>query len=83
MVAPWQTFGDKTKARELAIRTGVSVVPGTDGPVSTFEAAKAFIDAGVGYPVIIKAAHGGGGRGMRVVTSADQLEGRTEREADG
>lgn len=48
------TFGDKTKARELAIRVGVPVVPGTDGPVSTLEQARAFIDSGVGYPVIIK-----------------------------
>ena len=68
-------FGDKTKARELAIKVGVPVVPGTDGPVSTFEDAKAFIEGtGVGYPVIIKAAHGGGGRGMRVVRAGDELE---------
>lgn len=44
----------KRKARELAIRVGVPVVPGTDGPVSTLEEARAFIDSGVGYPVIIK-----------------------------
>jgi carbamoylphosphate synthase large subunit len=48
-------------------------VPGTDGPVSTFEDARKFIDSGVGYPVIIKAAHGGGGRGMRVVQSAEEV----------
>ncbi|TFJ84262.1 hypothetical protein NSK_004253 [Nannochloropsis salina CCMP1776] len=69
------TFGDKTKARELAIKAGVPVVPGTDGPVSTYEEARSFIEGmDVGYPVIIKAAHGGGGRGMRVVRSADELE---------
>lgn len=45
----------KQQARELAIRVGVPVVPGTDGPVSTLEEARAFIDSGVGYPVIIKA----------------------------
>jgi hypothetical protein len=74
-----QTFGDKTKARELAIRVGVPVVPGTDGPVSTLEEARAFIDSGVGYPVIIKAAHGGGGRGMRVVLAAEELEGGSKK----
>jgi pyruvate carboxylase len=45
--------GDKTKARALAIRTGVPVVPGSDGPVKTFEEAQAFIDKH-GLPVIIK-----------------------------
>lgn len=68
-----QTFGDKTSARELAIKCGVSVVPGTDGPVNTYEDAKAYIDQ-IGYPIIIKAAHGGGGRGMRVVESAKDLK---------
>mmetsp|Transcript_14151 Transcript_14151/g.27488 ORF Transcript_14151/g.27488 Transcript_14151/m.27488 type:complete len:1192 (+) Transcript_14151:68-3643(+) len=67
-------FGDKTAARQIAIENNVPVVPGTPGPVSTFEEAKAFIDDGVGYPVIIKASMGGGGRGMRVVNSADELE---------
>ena len=42
--------GSNTKARELAIKVGVPVVPGTDGPVSTFEEAQKFIDGGVGYP---------------------------------
>lgn len=57
-------FSDKTSARSLAIECNVPVVPGTDGPVHTFAEAKAFIDSGVGYPVIIKASMGGGGRGM-------------------
>ncbi|CBN79581.1 pyruvate carboxylase [Ectocarpus siliculosus] len=70
-----QTFGDKTSARELAIKQGVPVVPGTDGPVTTIEEARDFIEGtGVGYPVIIKAAMGGGGRGMRVVTASAELE---------
>eukprot|EP00953_Heterococcus_sp_UTEX-ZZ885_P031634 16585-Heterococcus_DN1.PRE.1 len=47
---------------------------GTPGPVTTLEQARAFIDSGVGYPVIIKAAMGGGGRGMRVVQNAGELE---------
>lgn len=68
-----KTFGDKTTARELAIKCGVSVVPGTDGPVNSYEEAKAFIDR-IGYPVIIKAAHGGGGRGMRVVEDPKDLK---------
>eukprot|EP00607_Mallomonas_marina_P006361 CAMPEP_0182425242 /NCGR_PEP_ID=MMETSP1167-20130531/11595_1 /TAXON_ID=2988 /ORGANISM="Mallomonas Sp, Strain CCMP3275" /LENGTH=1188 /DNA_ID=CAMNT_0024605739 /DNA_START=92 /DNA_END=3658 /DNA_ORIENTATION=+ len=72
-------FGDKTQARALAIECGVPVVPGTDGEVTTFEEAKTFIDGGVGYPVIIKAAHGGGGRGMRVVTKAEELKENFER----
>ncbi|CAK4628348.1 hypothetical protein LEN26_015980 [Aphanomyces euteiches] len=67
-------FGDKTAARAIAIKHNVPVVPGTEGPVSTLEEARAFIDSGVGYPVIIKASMGGGGKGMRVVNSADELE---------
>ncbi|DAZ99854.1 TPA: hypothetical protein N0F65_008597 [Lagenidium giganteum] len=72
-------FGDKTEAREIAIANNVPVVPGTDGPVNTLEEAKAFIDSGVGYPVIIKASMGGGGRGMRVVTKAEDLEENFQR----
>ncbi|CAM9736223.1 unnamed protein product, partial [Choristocarpus tenellus] len=70
-----QMFGDKTSAREMAIKVGVPVVPGTDGPVTTVEQARDFIEeGGVGYPVIIKAAMGGGGKGMRVVTRSEDLE---------
>ncbi|KAJ3186590.1 pyruvate carboxylase [Gaertneriomyces sp. JEL0708] len=58
--------GDKTEARRLAIQAGVPVVPGSDGPVKTFEEAEQFVKQ-YGLPVIIKAAMGGGGRGMRVV----------------
>ena len=72
-------FGDKTAARTLAIKAGVPVVPGTPTFVTTFAEAKSFIDAGVGYPVIIKAAHGGGGRGMRVVTKEEDLKESFER----
>ncbi len=67
-----RTFGDKTAARALADRLAVPTVPGTDGPVADVEAAAAFAER-AGYPVIIKAAMGGGGRGMRVVRGADQL----------
>ena len=68
-----QQFGDKTEARELAKKWNVPIVPGTEAAVSTVEEAKAFC-AEIGYPVICKAAFGGGGRGMRVVRSADELE---------
>ncbi|KAF1790113.1 Pre-ATP-grasp domain [Phytophthora cactorum] len=61
-----QRFGDKTAAREIAIEQKVPE-------------ARAFIDSGVGYPVIIKASMGGGGRGMRVVTRAEELEENFER----
>lgn len=76
-VANLEMFGDKTSARETAIKAGVPVVPGTDGPVTTVEQAREFIEGGdqpVGYPVIVKAAMGGGGRGMRVITNSGELE---------
>ncbi|KAL3792853.1 hypothetical protein HJC23_004778 [Cyclotella cryptica] len=66
------TFGDKTKARELAIKSGVSVVPGTTAPLTTTEEAEAFVEK-YGFPVIIKAAKGGGGKGMRVVEKKEDL----------
>eukprot|EP00510_Aplanochytrium_minuta_P002078 CAMPEP_0184028624 /NCGR_PEP_ID=MMETSP0954-20121128/14951_1 /TAXON_ID=627963 /ORGANISM="Aplanochytrium sp, Strain PBS07" /LENGTH=1143 /DNA_ID=CAMNT_0026313503 /DNA_START=209 /DNA_END=3637 /DNA_ORIENTATION=- len=67
-------FGDKTTAREMAIAAKVPVVPGTDGPISTYAEAKSFCCDEFGFPIIIKAAMGGGGRGMRVVWSASELE---------
>lgn len=70
--------GDKTSARELAIECGVPVVPGTDGPISKYEEAKQFVES-VGFPVIIKAAMGGGGRGMRVVKNLTSLKDSFER----
>eukprot|EP00924_Labyrinthula_sp_SR-Ha-C_P001521 maker-scaffold_18-snap-gene-0.46-mRNA-1 protein AED:0.10 eAED:0.10 QI:0/0/0/1/1/1/4/0/1180 len=72
----WTTlrdFGDKTTAREMAINAGVSVVPGTHEPISTLQEAEKFCQE-FGYPVIIKAAHGGGGRGIRVVQTEGELE---------
>jgi len=66
------TFADKTSARQQAIKAGVPVVPGTDGPVTSAEEAVAFVE-GSGLPVIIKAAMGGGGKGMRVVREMEQL----------
>jgi acetyl-CoA carboxylase, biotin carboxylase subunit len=66
-------MGDKARARELAIRTGVPVVPGSPGPVDSVEEAKSYSKQ-IGFPVILKAAAGGGGRGMRVVQSAREME---------
>eukprot|EP00189_Rhodosorus_marinus_P013760 CAMPEP_0184740986 /NCGR_PEP_ID=MMETSP0315-20130426/4072_1 /TAXON_ID=101924 /ORGANISM="Rhodosorus marinus, Strain UTEX LB 2760" /LENGTH=1218 /DNA_ID=CAMNT_0027211065 /DNA_START=35 /DNA_END=3691 /DNA_ORIENTATION=- len=62
-------FGDKTEARKLAIDAKVSIVPGSPGPITNLEEAREFVEGknGIGFPVIVKAAHGGGGRGMRVV----------------
>ncbi|UJR79227.1 pyruvate carboxylase [Sandaracinus amylolyticus] len=65
-------FGDKTAARSLAKEIGVSMVPGTDGPVSTLDQAREFCGR-AGFPVIVKAAMGGGGRGMRVVRREEDL----------
>ncbi|MFB3071572.1 MAG: acetyl/propionyl/methylcrotonyl-CoA carboxylase subunit alpha, partial [Nitrospirales bacterium] len=65
-------LGDKVKARELAKQVGVPVVPGTDGPVEYEEGLK-FCQSS-GYPVMVKASAGGGGRGLRVVRSDDELQ---------
>ncbi|ODV96927.1 hypothetical protein PACTADRAFT_48715 [Pachysolen tannophilus NRRL Y-2460] len=65
--------GDKVSARTLAIANNVPVVPGTPGPIETVEEASEFV-AKYGYPVIIKAAFGGGGRGMRVVREGEDIE---------
>src|SRR5690348_7920360 len=76
-----ELLGDKTAARRLASSAGVPVLPGTEKPVkSTAEAQK--IAREIGYPVIVKAAMGGGGRGMRVVRDAAQLDALLE-EAQG
>jgi len=66
------TMGDKSKARELMIRQGVPVMPGSEGAIGTPQ--EAMLVAGkIGYPVIIKASAGGGGRGMRVVNKEEEL----------
>ncbi|MCR4942732.1 MAG: acetyl-CoA carboxylase biotin carboxylase subunit [Campylobacter sp.] len=64
-------MSDKSKAKQVMQRAGVPVIPGSDGAISDIKAAKKLAKS-IGYPVILKAAAGGGGRGMRVV----------EREAD-
>src|SRR5262249_10335382 len=64
---------DKIAARQIAERAGVPVLPGTDSPVKSTAEARTLAKK-IGYPVIVKASMGGGGRGMRVVTSAEGLE---------
>ncbi|MDA8441596.1 MAG: acetyl-CoA carboxylase biotin carboxylase subunit [Peptococcaceae bacterium] len=71
-------MGDKAKARELAIKAGVPVVPGSPGPITSVEEATNYAKK-IGYPVILKAAAGGGGRGMRVVNSAREMENALEQ----
>ncbi len=68
-----QMMGDKAAARRLAAKSGVPVLPGTEHPVRELDEAKRAARE-VGYPVIIKASAGGGGKGMRVVTDPDGLE---------
>ncbi|WP_174703883.1 pyruvate carboxylase [Alkalicoccus saliphilus] len=65
-------FGDKVKARSTAIEAGLPVIPGSDGPVDSLGEVEAFAEAH-GYPFIIKATLGGGGRGMRIVRDAASL----------
>ncbi|MCY7280897.1 MAG: acetyl-CoA carboxylase biotin carboxylase subunit [Sphingomonas bacterium] len=66
-------MGDKVEAKRTAAKLGLPLVPGSPGPLETIAEARA-IAAEVGYPVIIKAASGGGGRGMKVVEDEDHLE---------
>ena len=68
-----RVMGDKIEAKRTAAALGLPLVPGSDGPIESFAEAKA-VAAQTGYPLIVKAASGGGGRGMKVVTSEDQLE---------
>ncbi|MUK89566.1 pyruvate carboxylase [Ornithinibacillus sp. L9] len=65
-------FGDKVRARQQAIQAGLPVIPGSDGPVDNLQEVEAFGEQH-GYPIIIKASLGGGGRGMRIVRSADSV----------
>ncbi|HTM96810.1 MAG TPA: acetyl-CoA carboxylase biotin carboxylase subunit [Croceibacterium sp.] len=67
------TMGDKVQAKRTAGALGLPLVPGSDGAVSEIGEAARIADE-IGYPVIIKAASGGGGRGMKVCNSPDQLE---------
>jgi acetyl-CoA carboxylase biotin carboxylase subunit len=67
------SMGDKAAARKVAARAGVPVTPGSDGPCKSAAEVKK-VGAEVGYPVVIKACAGGGGRGMRVVHGEAEVE---------
>lgn len=71
-------FGDKVKARSQAIAVEIPVIPGTDGPVADLAEVETFA-SNYGYPVMIKAALGGGGRGMRLVHTPEDLASSYER----
>ncbi|MED5041796.1 pyruvate carboxylase [Geobacillus stearothermophilus] len=71
-------FGDKVKARHAAMKVGIPVIPGSDGPVGGLEDVVRFAET-YGYPFIIKAALGGGGRGMRIVRSKSEVKEAFER----
>jgi acetyl-CoA carboxylase biotin carboxylase subunit len=68
-----RTMGDKIEAKITAAKLGLPLVPGSDGPLTDLGEAKR-VAAEIGYPVLIKAASGGGGRGMKVVPDESQLE---------
>ena len=67
-----RTMGDKIEAKKIARRAGVPTVPGSDGAISNYDEALA-VAKEVGFPLLIKASAGGGGRGMRVVENDDTL----------
>jgi len=68
-----EAMGSKTRARELMAKAGVPIVPGTTEPVQTIEEARKIIADTIGYPVAVKAAGGGGGKGFRVALAEDKL----------
>ena len=72
-----ELLGDKTAARNLAVKAGIPVIPGTEEPVGDGESAESIAEK-IGYPLMVKAAFGGGGRGMRVVETPADLLSRIE-----
>lgn len=66
-------FGDKIQAKEAAIKAGLKTIPGTTDPVTSITEVREFAKEH-GYPIMVKAALGGGGRGMRIVHNPNQLE---------
>uniref|UniRef100_UPI003F6EF680 biotin carboxylase N-terminal domain-containing protein n=1 Tax=Polymorphobacter sp. TaxID=1909290 RepID=UPI003F6EF680 len=67
-------MGDKVEAKRTAAALGLPLVPGSDGPLTSIEEALKVADQ-IGYPVLVKAASGGGGRGMKVIPDAASLAG--------
>lgn len=79
-----EKMGDKALAKKFMKAQGIPVIPGSDGPLTSVEEAVRLAEE-IGYPVIIKASAGGGGRGMRVVNSLEEMEEAyqlAQREAD-
>jgi acetyl-CoA carboxylase biotin carboxylase subunit len=68
-----RSMGNKSMAKELMKKAGVPVVPGSDGVLKSVDAGKALLEE-IGFPVILKAVSGGGGRGMRIVRTMEQFE---------
>ncbi len=68
-----RVMGDKVEAKRTAAKLGLPLVPGSEGPVEGIDEARA-VAAETGYPLIVKAASGGGGRGMKIVRAEDELE---------
>jgi acetyl-CoA/propionyl-CoA carboxylase biotin carboxyl carrier protein len=73
-----EAMGSKTRARELMQAAGVPIVPGTTEPVATVKDALKIAKDEIGFPVAVKAAGGGGGKGFRVALTEDELEGAFE-----
>jgi len=68
-----RTMGNKARAKEMMINAGVPVVPGSDGILNSMQEARTLVEK-TGFPVILKAVSGGGGRGMRIVRSMQELD---------
>ena len=68
-----EMLGDKAQAKAAMKRAGVPVIPGSDGAVKTLDAAKKAAET-IGFPLLVKASAGGGGRGIRLVNNAEELE---------
>src|SRR5499426_2137487 len=66
-------MGDKARARRVMKKAGVPILPGSDGPIESEDQARSVADT-IGYPVILKASAGGGGRGMRVIRNPKDLK---------
>ncbi|MGA6953221.1 MAG: acetyl-CoA carboxylase biotin carboxylase subunit [Candidatus Sulfotelmatobacter sp.] len=75
--AAMEAMGSKTRARQAVEKAGVSFVPGTSRGVESFAEAE-LVAAGIGYPVMLKAAAGGGGKGMRLVHAPEELKSSLE-----